>query len=967
EISIFIKRCFLAAKNGYNERLFCIAGLEFLEFELQYKLVNELRNFQKSETDYYLTLICCQENGIRHHILDQFSEHVRFTNGLGENTMKNMYKELCSNVFCVTSYLSGQGKTEYIKNASAEKDFIARNLLIGDDVHFDELVEKLKNLVFIEIASSNNERLLNSIPIAKCLQSVNLKWDIKNFIVSSEISSPIQIVSHYLDAYESQQLNSKDILFTGKRTVRRPMNPARCQELVQKYFLDGNEEDIKSYRFVEIFLNVFADQLVRLSLSSFFNVNNIQLMVKDTNIRTTLVKTLLNVSKDFATRSVATQQESTQLIENIDDDQLETIVQWDTSNHLVVFFLSQTPDSICALYRDRKHVPQNVKKLLMSQNIRNYQNDLPQVSQNRRNYQNEFSQLSQNIRNYQNDLSQHIRNYQNDVSQMSQNIRNYQNNFSQRSQNIRNYRNDFSQRSHNIRNSQNDFSQRSQNIRNSQNDFSQPGEQKIWELDDYNTMSESALLEKLEGIARKSMGKLELPSYALSADNLKMALILLRARANIPVVICGEAGCGKVREIPKIHLKEKEPRTSLISFLAAVVEVKFKVLSLHAGIREDQIYDFMETIHPLPDQILDYVWDYGVLKLEEEKAYIKIMVESQIGAHPIFVDLLCESQKFIRMVEESYTVSLRDERPPATHPRGISRFLPFWDYPPKDKKTLIRNSFVLSLGLCYQSRLYDQDLRKRYRECMAKVFTEHKERLNASDFQMIIRREQEDFMRRMVCPPSTADNDALLENILVMIVCILNRIPVFIIGAPGSSKSLAVRLISSNLRGAESDDEYFKTLPQAFPVQAVVLLDEVGLAETSRFNPLKVLHALLEPGFLKDDSIESPNTSVVETQSKPILDIDTEDPMEGSSSSVINKVDPSVSINKENPKDGPAVSVVALLVQRPKFGIDDLTLTAKMLLDNDKKAKNGIDTSILRQLAKAYLDYEKDQKYKNFH
>ncbi|CAG8744707.1 30695_t:CDS:2, partial [Racocetra persica] len=36
EISIFIKRCFLAARNGYGERLFCIASLEFLEFELQY-------------------------------------------------------------------------------------------------------------------------------------------------------------------------------------------------------------------------------------------------------------------------------------------------------------------------------------------------------------------------------------------------------------------------------------------------------------------------------------------------------------------------------------------------------------------------------------------------------------------------------------------------------------------------------------------------------------------------------------------------------------------------------------------------------------------------------------------------------------------------------------------------------------------------------------------------------------------
>lgn len=273
EVSLFIKRCFLASKNGFQDRLFCIAGLEFLEFELQYKLVNELRSFQETETDYYLALICCQENRIHHHILDQFSEYVRFTNGLGKNTMKNMYRELCPYVDCITSELSGQGKTEYIKNISVEDDFVAQSLLIGDNIHFDELVVKLKECkfnyniesmhlnivsannpyilnaflfefltlgtvtnkldfvflprrVFIEVASSNNERLLNSIPIVKYLNKVHLKWDITNFIVSHEITSPIQIVSHYLDAYDNKQLDKKDISFIGKGAVRRSMDQA---------------------------------------------------------------------------------------------------------------------------------------------------------------------------------------------------------------------------------------------------------------------------------------------------------------------------------------------------------------------------------------------------------------------------------------------------------------------------------------------------------------------------------------------------------------------------------------------------------------------------------------------------------------------------------------------------------------------------------------------------------------------
>jgi DNA-binding NtrC family response regulator len=60
-------------------------------------------------------------------------------------------------------------------------------------------------------------------------------------------------------------------------------------------------------------------------------------------------------------------------------------------------------------------------------------------------------------------------------------------------------------------------------------------------------MSVEALFSKLEHLARRTTQKLDLPEYALSGDNLiKMALILLRARANIPVIVCGEAGCGKV-------------------------------------------------------------------------------------------------------------------------------------------------------------------------------------------------------------------------------------------------------------------------------------------------------------------------------------------------------------------------------------------------------------------------------------
>jgi len=119
---------------------------------------------------------------------------------------------------------------------------------------------------------------------------------------------------------------------------------------------------------VEIFVRVLADQLVRLSSSSLFRVENLKLMMRNSDVRSTLLEILLRVSKAFATRSVeskAAQLASTAT--EADNARLATIVKWDDSNHLLVFFLSQTPDSICALYRDRAKVPDNVRRLLWSQ------------------------------------------------------------------------------------------------------------------------------------------------------------------------------------------------------------------------------------------------------------------------------------------------------------------------------------------------------------------------------------------------------------------------------------------------------------------------------------------------------------------------------------------------------------------------------------------------------------------------
>ncbi|CAB4488333.1 unnamed protein product [Rhizophagus irregularis] len=983
ELTIFIKRSFLASKNGYENHLFCIANLELLDFELQYDLVNQIRSM-RDQKDFLLALICYRENGIHHHILDQFSSDVVVTDGLNNETMREVYRELCQNVIRVSSDLSGQGKTEWIKEDSFNKKRIPRSFLISDDMEFGRLVRQFKECklqpveslhinivssnypedvnmflfelltlgiastnvdvaclppsetpiyIFIEIASTTEQYLLNSLPMAGYLLSKHLTWDIKNLKISQEIISPIQITCNYLNLLDLDEIDAKEILFRTDNAIKEPLPVERCQNLIEKYFFNENNKDISSFRFVEIFVNVLADQLVRFSSSLFFTVDNLRLMVKETNIRKLILKTLMDGSKDFATRSIKTREAQLESTNTEDENaRLGTIVQWDDSDQPIVFFNSQTPNTISALYRDRTKVHENVKTLLKSQVI---------------------------------------------------------------------------------------------------------GNRTKWELDDYNSMSTDALLVKLEYLAQRSTEKLNLPEYALSGDNLiKMALILLRARANIPVIICGEAGCGK---------------TSLIAYLALMVEVQFQSLNLHAGIDEKTIMMFMDDsqkkaekgeiwlffdgintcnyiglladlisyqmfngklihpnirlfsacnpyrlrtksqneagltnrvkkfeersnlvyqVKPLPDQILDYVWDYGILKPKDEHRYIQIMVEKELKnlALPVFVELLFASQNFIRKVEEPYSVSLRDVK------RAMKLVIFFYKslqnrpayrnghvYPPPGNPTILIRSYVLALSLCYHSRLYEQDLRRQYRYEMERILQDHKAYVEENMFVKIIREEQEDYIKRMQCPPNTAYNEALLENVLVTIVCILTKIPLFLIGAPGSSKSLAIHLISLNLRGADSYDKYFREIPQInliphqgssfstsdgiikvfdkanrfqettssqFPVISVVLLDEVGLAETSPYNPLNVLHSLLEPSY----PATGPTVSVIGISNWRL----------------------------DNSK-----SSRALLVQRPQFDLDDLVDTAERLL-NKRVVRS--QRGALRPLAKAYLNYEKHgQSLPNFH
>lgn len=57
----------------------------------------------------------------------------------------------------------------------------------------------------------------------------------------------------------------------------------------------------------------------------------------------------------------------------------------------------------------------------------------------------------------------------------------------------------------------------------------------------------------------------------------------------------------------------------------------------------------------------------------------------------------------------------------------------------------------------------------------------------------------------MMLENNIARNAALRENVFMMAVCVELRIPLFLVGKPGSSKSLAKSIISESMKGKKSN------------------------------------------------------------------------------------------------------------------------------------------------------------------
>uniref|UniRef100_A0A8C3ET01 RING-type E3 ubiquitin transferase n=1 Tax=Corvus moneduloides TaxID=1196302 RepID=A0A8C3ET01_CORMO len=304
-------------------------------------------------------------------------------------------------------------------------------------------------------------------------------------------------------------------------------------------------------------------------------------------------------------------------------------------------------------------------------------------------------------------------------------------------------------------------------------------------------------------------------------------------------------------------------------------------------------------VHALPPSMIPLVWDFGQLNNHTEKMYIQQIVQRVAEQLPMARDevgtvteVLFASQQYMRRRDDECSfVSLRDVercmevfkwfyRHSQLLLRELEKYLAERKAPKGsgDRNSVIW-SLVLAVGVCYHASL---ERKEPYRNAISQVLPK------PYDTQKKILEEislmQDLFLSGVLLRDTIARNLALKENVFMMVICIELKIPLFLVGKPGSSKSLAKTIVADAMQGQAAHSDLFKDLKQIHLVSfqcsplstpegiigtfkhcarfqegknleeyvSVVVLDEIGLAEDSPKMPLKTLHPLLEDGCIDD-------------------------------------------------------------------------------------------------------------------
>ncbi|KAL4476224.1 hypothetical protein ABPG74_009957 [Tetrahymena malaccensis] len=296
-------------------------------------------------------------------------------------------------------------------------------------------------------------------------------------------------------------------------------------------------------------------------------------------------------------------------------------------------------------------------------------------------------------------------------------------------------------------------------------------------------------------------------------------------------------------------------------------------------------------VYPLAESMNTFIWQFGELLPEDEIKIVTQMVKNAsqgniqlVQFNQTLIQTIVGSQEFTRINQSIRSVSLRD----------VSRFLKIFKYFKTDPawNANLQDSLLLTVFFIYYSRFNNIKIRGElcsYLENTIKVSYGGQIIPFTQNLRITVNKQMEQIQGILEYGDlykSIAFTSTLKENLFMILISILNNIPIIMVGPPGSSKTLCTRLLYNSMKGSKSNIDFFKKLPnliyktyqcsalstsesiekafkQAKQLEnsirkssnetkdgdkniVALILDEIGLSEASKSNPLKILHRLLE-------------------------------------------------------------------------------------------------------------------------
>ena len=85
---------------------------------------------------------------------------------------------------------------------------------------------------------------------------------------------------------------------------------------------------------------------------------------------------------------------------------------------------------------------------------------------------------------------------------------------------------------------------------------------------------------------------------------------------------------------------------------------------------------------------------------------------------------------------------------------------------------------------------------------------------NIRQFSDFLKIEEEYLLNKIKLEEGIGKNNLLRENIFLLFVSIITKIPLIIIGKPGTGKSLSAKLMKNSMEGKYSIEKFFQYLPE---------------------------------------------------------------------------------------------------------------------------------------------------------